>query len=572
MTATADTARRRPGSGAPAMSGGSDRFDAQPFDAQPWEFAAKASEEERRRQAAFRAELEATGRVRIGEGGYASPRAYLVGSAISLGRDCLVAAGVRLDGSVTTGDNCSFNLNATAAGTISLGNDVRVAAGAGLWGFDHAHGDPDRPIAKQGTVSQGIEVGDDVWIGHNAVVTDGVRIGSHVVVAAGAVVTRDLPDYALAAGNPARVIRDRRETGANGRQAAVDALLRLADRAGRDWRTVLERARTDGRPGFLHSDPRNDDGDPVRPDCDAIQIAAMFGEVADGRDKTGWIDALRARQDPASGLFAKDSGGPAPSGGGSGSDWRPENCHLYDVLCVPYALECLGGAPAHRIAWADGVFERLPDRLDALPWRDRGWHSGAMVDTLGTAAYVNARYFGGQPEMAALAGELAVRIDPNSGMWSPPAGEDWLQPVNGYYRLVRGTFAQFGLPLPWPRATIDTVLAHAARNGHFEQAGRTACNMLDVVHPLMVCAEQTDHRAGDIDACIARLAVGIDELWQEGAGIPFVEGEPPGLQGTEMWLSIAALMARHLGIAERMGFALAGIHRFEPAWRLPGEP
>ena len=53
-------------------------------------------------------------------------------------------------------------------------------------------------------------IGDDVWIGDRVMILPGVEIGRGAVLAAGAVVTRDVPPYAVAAGVPARVIRDRR--------------------------------------------------------------------------------------------------------------------------------------------------------------------------------------------------------------------------------------------------------------------------------------------------------------------------------------------------------------------------
>jgi len=52
-----------------------------------------------------------------------------------------------------------------------------------------------------------VRIGDASWLGHGAIVVGGVTIGRHVVVGAGAVVTGDLPDYSVAVGNPARVIR-----------------------------------------------------------------------------------------------------------------------------------------------------------------------------------------------------------------------------------------------------------------------------------------------------------------------------------------------------------------------------
>lgn len=54
-----------------------------------------------------------------------------------------------------------------------------------------------------------VTIGPDVWIGHNAILLPGVSVGTGAAIGAGAVVTRDVPDYAIVAGNPARVIRSR---------------------------------------------------------------------------------------------------------------------------------------------------------------------------------------------------------------------------------------------------------------------------------------------------------------------------------------------------------------------------
>lgn len=53
-----------------------------------------------------------------------------------------------------------------------------------------------------------ITIGDNVWIGGNVVITPGVKVGNGVVIGAGSVVTKDIPDNCIAAGNPARVIRE----------------------------------------------------------------------------------------------------------------------------------------------------------------------------------------------------------------------------------------------------------------------------------------------------------------------------------------------------------------------------
>jgi len=74
----------------------------------------------------------------------------------------------------------------------------------------HAYQRRDLPINKQGTANAaGLTIGDDVWIGANAVVLPGVVVGTGAVIAAGAVVTADVPPYAVAAGVPARVVGER---------------------------------------------------------------------------------------------------------------------------------------------------------------------------------------------------------------------------------------------------------------------------------------------------------------------------------------------------------------------------
>ena len=71
-----------------------------------------------------------------------------------------------------------------------------------------ADANPDERYADAAT--KGVTViGHDVWIGYRAIVLSGVKIGNGAVIGAGSVVTKDIPDYAIAAGNPARVIRDR---------------------------------------------------------------------------------------------------------------------------------------------------------------------------------------------------------------------------------------------------------------------------------------------------------------------------------------------------------------------------
>ena len=132
----------------------------------------------------------------MGEGTLFEPQVWLtapdqarieIGQGTFLNIGCMVAA-VEL---VSIGDHCMF------------ANGCFVTDGA------HRFDDPDKPVTWQGFTSKGpTRIGDNVWCGANVVVTSGVTIGDRCVIGANSVVTQDLPPRSIAAGVPARVLRE----------------------------------------------------------------------------------------------------------------------------------------------------------------------------------------------------------------------------------------------------------------------------------------------------------------------------------------------------------------------------
>ena len=92
-------------------------------------------------------------------------------------------------------------------GPVTIGRDIITAQNVVMSGLNHGFKDVSIAFRYQPCTTAEIVIGDGCWIGANSVVTAGVTIGKYCVIAAGSVVTKNVPDYSIAAGNPARVIK-----------------------------------------------------------------------------------------------------------------------------------------------------------------------------------------------------------------------------------------------------------------------------------------------------------------------------------------------------------------------------
>ncbi len=133
-----------------------------------------------------------------------------LGDRVCIYRDAILETGE--GGSLIIGSDSSIHprcqINAYVS-PVLIGRGVMIAPGCALYSYDHGIL-PDKPIRKQPLRSKGaIIIEDDAWLGYGTIVLGGVRIGKGAAIGAGSVVTRDVPDGAIAAGNPARVLKMR---------------------------------------------------------------------------------------------------------------------------------------------------------------------------------------------------------------------------------------------------------------------------------------------------------------------------------------------------------------------------
>ncbi|WP_434734363.1 acyltransferase (plasmid) [Rhizobium sp. YTUHZ044] len=519
----------------------------------PWERI--ASDLDHPTHLARKAALRRSCGAELAETSYVAENAAIFTESLTMGERSWIAGHALVRGDVILGDDCSVNPYACVSGKVTCGNGVRIASHASIVGFNHGFDDPDRPIHRQGVISLGIAIGDDVWIGANCVILDGVTIGKGAVIAAGAVVTGDIPPMAIAGGVPARVLRRRGSAPPKSTARNIeDQLVRLGQKAKEQWPEILARWKTEVSYESLEADGVKRPA--IRHLCDAIEIAAGFGQLPPGLDPSETIERLQGLQDRDTGLFPEDRTGV------HGTSLRDDPKALYNVLSVGYALELLGSNPRHPVGAVDLDAGELDEWLSALPWQSRAWHAGSAVDAIGTAMYFNARYFGLRQSRQPLFEWLNRNANSVSGLWGEPTAlEGWLQPVNGFYRLTRGTYAQFGVPLPHPHAALETVHLNYRNHKGFVGAKHNACNLLDTIHPLLLIARQTDYRRADGQSIARDLIARALDRWRDGEGFPFADGTEPSLQGTEMWLSVIHLSADFLGLADRFAFIPKGVHR-----------
>lgn len=138
-------------------------------------------------------EVDENGQFHIGK----DSRIHRFGKITTLGGEIIVGS------ETTIGDHATFLGN----GQIKIGDRVMFADNTKIVAFQHQYENVDEPISKQPTTPSKVYIGDNSWIGINVTIVGDVEIGRHCVIAAGSVVTKSIPDFSVAAGVPAKVVK-----------------------------------------------------------------------------------------------------------------------------------------------------------------------------------------------------------------------------------------------------------------------------------------------------------------------------------------------------------------------------
>ena len=155
-----------------------------------------------------------------------------IGKNVQIGRNCLICKGVKIESNVNIGDYTYINLDTTVDSNVNIGKycsiskNVFIAPGTHEYKYVTTHPilfnpfwrkqmnilEKDNYIKKIGKQDSITNIGNDVWIGLNAIIMRGITIGDGAVIGAGAVVTKDVEPYSIVVGNPAKHIKYRFES------------------------------------------------------------------------------------------------------------------------------------------------------------------------------------------------------------------------------------------------------------------------------------------------------------------------------------------------------------------------
>lgn len=146
-----------------------------------------------------------------------SVRNIVLGNRVTIGKHAIIRPSNLYGGAIGEGLKVGDHSNIGpysyigCSGYIQIGNHVMISPRVSIYAENHVFDDPRIPMKEQGVRKEEVIIEDDCWIAANSIILAGVTIGKGSVIAAGSVVTTDIPPYSVAAGVPARVIKQRSE-------------------------------------------------------------------------------------------------------------------------------------------------------------------------------------------------------------------------------------------------------------------------------------------------------------------------------------------------------------------------
>ncbi len=126
---------------------------------------------------------------------------------VHVGNNVNIEKGAMITSLMEIGDNSGVGINSLMHGKVVIGKDVMMGPEVIVYTRNHSIGRIDIPMREQGFAEEKpVYIGDDVWIGGRVIILPGVHVGKGAVLGAGAIVTKNVPEYAVVGGNPARVL------------------------------------------------------------------------------------------------------------------------------------------------------------------------------------------------------------------------------------------------------------------------------------------------------------------------------------------------------------------------------
>lgn len=135
------------------------------------------------------------------------------GVGINIEKGAFFNGGVTIGNYSGIGVNCEMNARSSAGnGEIIIGDHVMMAPECVVYTSFHRHDSTEVSMDMQGeAMGKNVVIGNDVWIGRRVIIMPGVTIGDGCIIGAGAVVTKSIPDYSVAVGVPAKVVKNRKK-------------------------------------------------------------------------------------------------------------------------------------------------------------------------------------------------------------------------------------------------------------------------------------------------------------------------------------------------------------------------